>query len=160
MVEKGGCSGKEGSSERKEEASSLESKRKWHTCQNLSMHQVSCYRNKTFTLFFSYAYAFGVSVSLVEQCVAHQIINNGSNKWKQQTDAEDTIITSNKQRTQVWTADHYFNKQQQLIHWGEQLTADELKVRFSTLMASQLQQCRSGDEQMIMLLIIIDTEIA
>ena len=26
------------------------------------------------------SYAFGVSVSLVKQCVAHHIINNGSNK--------------------------------------------------------------------------------
>ena len=46
------------------------------------------------------AYAFGVSVSLVKQCITHQIINNGSNERKQRTDADETIITSNKQRTQ------------------------------------------------------------
>ncbi len=46
--------------------------------------------------------------------------------------AEDTIITNNKWQTQVWTAEHYLNKQQEIIHGGEQLTRDELKARFST----------------------------
>jgi hypothetical protein len=57
------------------------------------------------------AYAVGVSVSLVKQCLTQQITNNGSNEQKQWTDDEDTIITRIKRRTQVWTAEHYFKKQ-------------------------------------------------
>jgi hypothetical protein len=79
------------------------------------------------------AHAFGVSVDMVKRCITNQYNNNGSNKRKQRSDAEQSLVTSNKRQTQVWTAKHYFKKQQRILVGGEQLTTAELNIKFNTL---------------------------
>jgi len=79
------------------------------------------------------AHAFGVSIDLVRRCITKQYNNNGSNKCKQHSDAEQSLITSNKRQIKVWTAKHYFNRQQRILAGGEQLTTAELSTKFNTL---------------------------
>ena len=78
----------------------------------------------------------------------------------QLSDAEQLPIASNKQQTKVWTAKHYFNKQQRILAGGEQLTTAKLSTKINTLTALELQQCHARAERMKTMLANIEEEIA